>query len=80
MDIATNTHRFVTTIQIPLWLAKDIKAAGMTYNGALIAGWAAMSERKAWNEEIAALRVNMERYRQGYIKLSDEMAKLRVQE
>jgi len=65
--------KYTTTIAIPIWLAKDIKAAGMSYGGALVAGWNAMIERRKWNEEIAEVRANMEKYRSAYIKLNHKV-------
>lgn len=67
------TSKHTTTVQIPEELAKAIKEAGMTYTGALQAGWEAMQERKQWNVEMAELRENMDKYRAGYFKLEREM-------
>ena len=61
---------------MPMWLAQQIKAAGMTYTGAMVAGWNAIQERKQWNTEIAELRANMERYRSAYLKLYNEVHSL----
>jgi len=76
MDIATDTARFTTTIQIPMGLRQQIKNAGMTINGALIQGWAAMQERKTWNAEIARVEANLERYRTKMIEYRAELERL----
>lgn len=80
MDIATDSSKFVTTVQIPLRLRQEIKGAGMTVNGALIAGWAAIQERKHVNQEIADIRANMEKYRAAYLRMKDRVDALEAAE
>jgi len=76
MDIANGNARFTTTVQIPMKLRQEIKAAGMTVNGALIAGWQSIQERKAGNSELADVRANMEKYRSAYLRLKDRVDEL----
>ncbi len=78
MDIATGRKDFITTVNIPLGLRQEIKNAGMTVNGALIAGWAAIKDAKHANQEIFELRENMNRYRNGFLKMREENAALRA--
>jgi len=68
--------RYVTTVQIPIQLREEIKAAGMTVNGALMAGWEAMQERKGANDEIRDLRANLNRYRDAWLKLQRRVNEL----
>lgn len=74
MDIATNKAGYVTTIQMPLEMRQEIKNRGMTIQGALKAGMLAMDELKKANQEIAELKLNMDRYRRGYIRLTNELS------
>lgn len=76
MDIATGNSRFTTTVQIPMKLREEIKAAGMTINGALIAGWAAMRDRKTENSEVSEVRANMEKYRSAWLRTNDRVREL----
>ena len=80
MDIATGNSRFTTTVQIPMKLREEIKAAGMTINGALIAGWSALQDRKHVNQEIAEIRANMEKYRAAYLRMKDRVDALEATE
>lgn len=77
MDIATKAvGRYTTTVQIPISLRKEIEAAGMTINGALISGWKAMQERKQVNEELREVMANMNRYRGAMLRLNDRVKEL----
>jgi len=76
MDIALDKARYTTTLQIPMQLRMEIKAAGMTINGALIAGWNAIKERKEKNIEVMEIRQNMEKYRSAYLRLKDRVDEL----
>ena len=78
MDIATGRKDFTTTVTIPLSLRQEIKNKGMTVNGALMEGWRAIQERQNANQEIFELRENMNRYRNGFLKLREENAGLRA--
>lgn len=80
MDVQTNTARHTTTIQVPMWLAMEIKNEGMTYVGAMVAGWNAIKERKTHNSEYAALRANMDKYRDAYLRLLNEVNQMRQDE
>jgi len=71
MDIATDKARFTTTLQIPLKLRQDIKNAGMTINGALVQGWAAMQQQKEANQLISDIRQEKEEYRLNMVKYRD---------
>ena len=73
MDIATNKAGYTTTLQMPLEMRQEIKRRGMTIQGALKAGMLAMDELKKANQEISDLKLNMDRYRRGYIRLSNEL-------
>jgi len=71
----TDRAKMVTSIAVPVWLAQDIKANGMTYSGALVAGWNAIKERQEANQKIANLnmelndvRKNMQKYREAYME------------
>jgi len=66
MDIAKDVTRYTTTIQIPKWLAAQIKSAGMTYSGALVAGWEAIMERESIKEDLEASRAVAARYKQDF--------------
>lgn len=76
MDIATDKARFTTTLQIPMKLRQEIKEKGMTINGALVQGWAAMQERKHWNTEIEEVQKNLDKYRAKMMEYRMELHKL----
>lgn len=76
MDLPTGQARFTTTIQIPMWLRRDIKLAGFTINGAMIAGWEAIQKQKVENQEIKEVMINMEKYRSAYLRLKDRVEEL----
>lgn len=63
--------KMTTTIQIPVWLAHDIKNAGMTYPGAMVAGWNALQAQREANQQIANLRMELEDVRKNMIKYRD---------
>lgn len=69
----------VTSIAVPVWLAQQIKAAGMTYSGALVAGWNAIEERRQANQKISDLQMQLkstterlQRYAERYALLMQE--------
>lgn len=71
--------KLTTSVQIPLWLAHEIKGSGMTYPGAMVAGWNALSERKEANQQISDLRreleetrANLRKYRDRWMAMMDE--------
>lgn len=71
--------KITTSIQIPVWLAHQIKASGMTYTGAMVAGWNALDERKEANQTISDLRQelndtreNLRKYRDRWLSAIDE--------
>ncbi len=76
MDIATNTARYTTTLQIPVKLRQEIKESGMSIHGALVAGWAAIQERKHWNAEINRVEANMDKYRSKMMEYRMELHKM----
>ena len=76
MDIANNTGKFVTTIQISLALRQEIKNRGMTINGALIEGWAAIKERQNGNEMLKEVQENLEKYRSAWLRLKERVEEL----
>lgn len=56
----TERAKMTTTIQIPIWLAHEIKNAGMTYPGAMVHGWNAIQQEKQANQTISDLRRELE--------------------
>jgi len=72
----TDRAKMTTTIQIPVWLAHQIKAAGMTYPGAMVAGWNAIQESKEVNQTISDLRREKEEYRLNMCKYRDRWMEL----
>lgn len=65
--------KHITTIQIPTALAEEIKESKISYTGALIRGWEAIKTVKNQNVEIAQLTANMDRYRNAYIELQNDI-------
>lgn len=63
--------KILTSIQIPVWLAHQIKAAGMTYPGAMVAGWNALSDQKQANQTISDLRRELEEVRANMLRYRD---------
>jgi len=71
--------KMTTSVQIPVWLAAQIKAAGMTYPGAMVAGWNALEQQKEANQTISDLRRELEssralvkRYAERWMQLMKE--------
>lgn len=71
MDQYDDRAKMTTSIQIPVWLAQQIKASGMTYPGALVAGWNALALTKEANQKIAELRLELEDVRKNMVKYRD---------
>ncbi len=63
--------KMTTSIQIPVWLAKEIKDSGMTYPGAMVAGWNAIQAQKEASQQIANLRLEVKEYRENMTKYRD---------
>jgi len=75
----TDRAKMTTSVQIPVWLAAQIKAAGMTYPGAMVAGWNALESAKEANQTISDLRreledtrANLRKYRDRWMELMDK--------
>jgi len=57
-------------------LRMEIKARGMTINGALIEGWKALEERKEWRTEIETRDRSLDRAKATIADLRQRVSKL----
>lgn len=68
--------KIITSIHIPRWLCEEIKNSGMTYSGAMVAGWSAMQERKEASQKIYDLKADLEDTRRNMVKYRDRWMEL----
>lgn len=68
--------KYVTTVQIPMWMRREIKESGLTINGALIAGWQAIKERKNVNRDMEQLKLDFAAEKRANARLLGRIVKL----
>ena len=78
MDIQTTKPHFTTTVRLPIELRQVIANKGMTINGAFIRGLELIMNENNVNQELYELRENMNRYRNGFIKMKAMNDELRA--
>lgn len=76
MDIALGQAKFVTTVQIPMKLRQEIKAAGYTMNGVITAGFNALMKENELRQDIRDLQANMDKYRSSYVRVRARLDQL----